>query len=335
MATLRIGIAHGPEDIPEAPARARRPRRKGDAQEIAEVLTRAGHETFPLVVDGSRECLKRLAGAEADLIFNLVEGFGDDDTKEPHVAAYYDLVGLRYTGSGPRGLALAMDKALAKKVFAFHHVPTPMFATVFRGRTDWAHDIEFPVIVKPMREDGSIGIGFSALANSIKELMERIDGLHADFDHPVLIEQYIEGREIYVGVIGNARAVALPPVELDLSHLPEGTPRIAGTEVKWEERTQAYRGSKVRVPDDLPDKVVTAVQEGALTVFHALHLRDYARFDFRVTPDHKAYLIEANPNPYLHSGGEFIKAARASGRTHPETILEIVELAQARYHSPG
>ncbi len=335
MATLRIGIAHGPEDIPEAPARARRPRRKGDAQEIAEVLTRAGHETFPLVVDGSRECLKRLAAVEADLVFNLVEGFGDDDTKEPHVAAYYDLVGLRYTGSGPRGLALAMDKALAKKVFAFHHVPTPMFATVFRGRTDWAHDIEFPVIVKPMREDGSIGIGFSALANSIKELMERIDELHADFDHPVLIEQYIEGREIYVGVIGNARAVAFPPVELDLSHLPEGTPRIAGTEVKWEEGTRAYRGSKVRVPDDLPDKVVTAIQEGALTSFHALHLRDYARFDFRVTPDHKAYLIEANPNPYLHSGAEYIKAARASGRTHPETILEIVELAQARYHPPG
>ncbi len=335
MATLRIGIAHGPEDVPETPARARRPRRKGDVQEIAEVLARAGHETFPVLVDGSRECLKRLAGVEADLLFNLVEGFGDDDTKEPHVAAYYDLVGLRYTGSGPRGLALAMDKALAKKVFAFHQVPTPMFATVYRGRTDWAHDIEFPVIVKPMREDGSIGIGFSALASSIKELMERIDELHADFDHPVLIEQYIEGREIYVGVIGNARAMALPPVELDLSHLPEGTPRIAGTEVKWEERTRAYRGSKVLVPDDLSDKVVTAVQEGALTVFHALHLRDYARFDFRVTPDDKAYLIEANPNPYLHSGGEFIKAARASGRTHPETILEIVDLAQARYHSPG
>ena len=335
MATLRIGIAHGPEYVPEAPARARRPRRKGDVQEIAEVLARAGHDTFPVVVDGSRECLKRLAGVEADLIFNLVEGFGDDDTKEPYVAAYYDLVGLRYTGSGPRGLSLAIDKAVAKKVFAFHHVPTPMFATVYRGRLEWAHDVEFPVIVKPVREDGSIGIGFSALANSIKELMERIDELHADFDHPVLIEQYIEGREINVGVIGNARAVAFPPVELDLSHLPEGTPRIAGTEVKWEEGTRAYRGSKVLVPDDLPADVVAAIHQAALTCFQALHLRDYARFDFRITPKNKAYLIEANPNPYLYSGAEFIKGARASGRTHPETVLEIVELAQARYHSPG
>jgi D-alanine-D-alanine ligase len=124
-------------------------------------------------------------------------------------------------------------------------------------------------------------------------------------------------------------------VELDLSHLPEGTPRIAGTEVKWEERTRAYRGSKVLVPDDLPADTVTAIHQAALTCFQALHLRDYARFDFRVTPDHKAYLIEANPNPYLYSGAEFIKGARASGRTHPETILEIVDLAQARYHSPG
>lgn len=332
MAKLRIGIAQGPRDAAEKQTRARA-RRKSDVQEIAEVLTRAGHETFALIVDGSQECLKRLALAEADLVFNLVEAFGDDDTKEPHVAAYYDLIGLRYTGSGPRGLSIAMDKALAKKVLAFHGVRTPMFATVFRGRLDWAHDINFPVIVKPVREDGSIGIGFKAVAGSIKELMERIDELHADFNHPVLIEQYIEGREIYVGVIGNAQAEAFSPVELDLSHLPEGTPRIAGVEVKWQEGTRAYRGSKYRIPDDLSAEVVAATQQAALTSFQALQLRDYARFDFRVTPDNKAYLIEANPNPYLHSSAEFIKGARASGWSQPETILEIVELAQERYHS--
>jgi D-alanine-D-alanine ligase len=226
-----------------------------------------------------------------------------------------------------------MDKALAKKVLAFHGVRTPMFATVFRGRLDWAHDINFPVIVKPVREDGSIGIGFKAVAGSIKELMERIDELHADFNHPVLIEQYIEGREIYVGVIGNAQAEAFSPVELDLSHLAKGTPRIAGVEVKWQEGTRAYRGSKYRIPDDLSAEVVAATQQAALTSFQALQLRDYARFDFRVTPDNKAYLIEANPNPYLHSSAEFVKGARASGRSQPETILEIVELAQERYHS--
>ena len=299
------------------------------------MLRRAGHRTFRVVVDGSRRCLKRLAGLDADLLFNLVETFGGDDTKEPHVAAYYDLLGVPYTGSGPRGLVLAMDKALTKKVLGFHGVRTPMFATVFRGRLDWAHDIDFPVIVKPLREDGSIGIGFSALVGSIKELMERIDELHADFDHPVLIEQYVEGREIYVGVIGNARPDALPPVELDLSHLPRGTPRIAGMEVKWQEGSRAYRGSRFRLPVDLPGQVVRAIQAAALTSFQALQLRDYARFDFRLTAGNKIYLIEANPNPYLHSGAEFIKGARASGRTHPQTILEMVELALARYRSRG
>jgi D-alanine-D-alanine ligase len=147
----------------------------------------------------------------------------------------------------------------------------------------------------------------------------------------VLIEQYIEGREIYVGVLGNTGASAFPPVELDLSHLPEGTPRIASTEVKWQEGTRAHRGSKYLLPEDLPVEVVAQLQAAALTSFQALELRDYARFDFRLTSDNKAYLIEANPNPYLHSGADFIRGARASGRTHPQTVLEIVEVAFSRY----
>jgi D-alanine-D-alanine ligase len=329
VARLRIAIAHGPDDTPDRSGSRRRP--KSDVAEIAGVLRSAGHDIVRVVVDGTAACLRRLAALRCDLVFNLVEGFGDDDTKEPHVAAYYELLGLRYTGSGPRGLAVAMDKAITKKVLHFHGVQSPMFVTVFRGRLGWADDLRFPVIVKPGREDGSIGIGFGALAHSIKDLMERIDELHADFNHPVLIEQYIEGREIYVSVIGNATPEALPPVELDLSHLPKGTPRIASAEVKWQEGTRAYRGSRTRVPSDLAPPVVEAIQGAAVLAFRTLHLRDYARFDFRIAGDGTPYLIEANPNPYLHSTSEFIQAARASGRSHPETIREIVRLALARY----
>jgi D-alanine-D-alanine ligase len=264
------------------------------------------------------------------LIFNLVESFGDDNSKEPHVAAYYELLGLRYTGSGPRGLTLAMDKAVAKKILGFHKVASPKFAVSWRGRLDWdADDVEFPVIVKPLREDGSIGIGFNALTANIRELMQRIDELTGEFNGPILVEQYIEGREIYMGVVGNSPPEALPPVELDLSHLPKGTPKIAGTEVKWNEGTRAYRGSKVRIPK-LPKAVLETMERYALTAFQALGLRDYARIDFRLAQD-TVYLIEANPNPYLHSGAEFIRGARASGRTHPDVITEIVELARVRY----
>lgn len=330
MARLRIAIGHGADDAPR-PRRRARGTRKTDVEQIAAVLKKAGHDVVFVAVDGTRRCLTRLARVRADLLFNLVESFGDDDTKEPHVAAHYELLGLRYTGSGFRGLMLGMDKALAKKLLSFHGVRTPRFVTVFRGRLDWAHDVEFPVIVKPTREDGSIGIGFAAHVQNIKELMERIDTLQADFNQPVLVEQYVEGREIYVGVIGNASAKALPPVELDLSHLPTGTPKIAGSEVKWQEGTRAYRGSRFRLPTDLQSDVVDTMQAAAVTAFQVLQLRDYARFDFRLASDNTPYLIEANPNPYLHSGAEFMRGARASGRTHPETILEIVELALGRY----
>ncbi len=325
MPQLRIAITHG-TDSPPLPRR-----RKSDIQEITEVLQRAGHEVVSVPVDGSRASLGRLAELEADLLFNLVEGFGPDDTKELHVAAYYELLGLRYTGSGPRGLGVAMDKALTKKVLQFHEVLTPRFVTVHRGRLEWAHDIEFPVIVKPLREDGSIGITFGAVVNSIKEMMERIDELHADFDHPVLIEQYIEGQEIYVGVIGNDKPEAFPPVELTLDHLPPGTPRIASVEVKWDATSPAHRGSRYQVPANLPEPVTEALQLAAVLSFQVLALRDYARFDFRVTPGRQVYFIEANPNPYLHSSADFMKGADASGRTQSATILEIVDLALRRY----
>ena len=144
---------------------------------------------------------------------------------------------------------LAQDKAIAKKIFAFHGIHTPVFAKCYRGRLDFSHDLQFPVIVKPAREDGSIGIEFSAVVNSIRELMERMDWLHANFDSPVLIEEYIEGREMYVGVLGNDKPEALPVVELDLSKLPDGTPRIAAAEVKWGKGTKAYRDTKSAIAD--------------------------------------------------------------------------------------
>jgi len=326
---MKIVVTHGADESVDLP-KGRRPAKKTDVQEVADILRRADHDVSGLAIDGTPECLRALTQQKPDLIFNLVESFGEDNTKEPHVAAYYDLLGLPYTGSGPRGLTLAMDKAVAKKILGFHNVVSPKFAVFWRGRLDWdAHDVDFPVIVKPLREDGSIGIGFNALVANIKELMERIDELTREFSGPVLIEQYIDGREIYMGVIGNSPPEALPAVELDLSHLPPGTPKIAGTEVKWNEGTRAYRGSKVRIPK-LPTAVRETMERYALTAFQALGLRDYARIDFRLAKD-TVYLIEVNPNPYLHSGAEFIRGARAAGRTQRDMISEIVELARVRY----
>jgi D-alanine-D-alanine ligase len=300
-------------------------------EEVVDALGKLGHEAQLYVLDGSIKGLHGLAKLDGDLIFNLAESFAGNDTADYCIAAYLELLGKPFTGSGSHGLLYAQDKALAKKILEFHGIHTPVFAHSFRGRLDFSHDLAFPVIVKPAREDGSIGIEFNAVVNSIRELMERIDWLHANFNSPVLIEEYVEGRELYVGVLGNDNATALPPIELDLSRLPEGTPRIAGAEVKWGKGTVAYRDTKSAVAEDLPDDTVTLLQSTALAVYQALELRDYARIDMRLRPDGRVAVIEANPNPWLTSRAEFAMAARKAGRTYNQLIGEIVELALARY----
>ena len=299
--------------------------------EVADTLGKLGHEAALHVLDGSIKSLHALAKMDCDLVFNLSESFGGNDTADYCIAAYLELVGKRITGSGSHGLLYGQDKAVAKKILEFHGIDTPVFARSFRGRLDFSHDLEFPVIVKPAREDGSIGIEFNAVVSSIRELMERIDWLHANFDSPVLIEEYVDGREMYVGVIGNDNPTALPVIELDLSKLPEGRPRIAGAEVKWGIGTRAYRDTKSAVAEDLTEETAALLQQTAVAVFQALELRDYARIDMRLRPDGRVAVIEANPNPWLASKAEFALAARKSGRNYTQLIEEIVDLALARY----
>jgi D-alanine-D-alanine ligase len=211
---------------------------KTDREEIFEALQKLGHEPSYFELDGRPQSLHSLSRCDADLIFNLTESFGGDDTKEMNVLAYVDLLGLRYTGAGPHSLFMSQDKAIAKKIFAFHEIKTPFFATSYRGRIEHAHDISFPLIVKPSWEDGSIGIDAGSVVRNIKEMMERVEYIQDEFDSPALIEEYIEGREIYAGVLGSyERARVLPLIELDLSRLPEGTPKIASYDVKFEKNT--------------------------------------------------------------------------------------------------
>jgi D-alanine-D-alanine ligase len=299
-------------------------------EEVADALVKLGHEPVMYEIDGTVKSLLGLARVDCDLVFNLVESFADDDTADFKIAGFLELLGKKYTGSGTHGLMLAQDKAVAKKIFAFHGIHTPTFAKSFRGRLDFSHDLEFPVIVKPAREDGSIGIEFSAVVNSIRELMERMDWLHANFDSPVLIEEYIDGREMYVGVLGNDKPEALPVVELDLSKLPDGTPRIAAAEVKWGKGTKAYRDTKSAIATDLIEETTATLQQTAVAAYQALELRDYGRVDMRLQPDGRVHVIEVNPNPWLSSRAEFAMAARKSGRTYNQLIEEIIELTSSR-----
>jgi len=322
-----------PEKAPKSKGRTPRKKKKEkhDREEIFDALTKLGHEPVYQVVDGRDQSLIALARADADVFFNLTESYAGDDTKDMNLAAYLDLLDKPYTGAGPHALYLAQDKALAKKIFAFHSIRTPFFATSYRGKLDHSHDIAFPLIVKPCSEDGSIGIDMGSVVGSVKELMERIHYIHEEFDAPALIEEYIEGREIYAAVLGNESPEVLPMVELDLSKLPEGTPKIAGKEVKWEKDTEHYRVTKSAPAEDLDEETAQRLSETALAAYQALKLRDYGRIDMRLTPKGEVYVIEANPNPWLSSGAEFHMAARKAGRTYTQLIGEIIDLARARY----
>jgi D-alanine-D-alanine ligase len=338
MGTLKVVVLYDrweePEDAAASAEKAPLTRtldKKEVEDEVAETLGKLGHDATLHLLDGSVKSLNAVAKIECDLIFNLAESFAGNDTADYCIAAYLELLSKKYTGCGSRGLLYCQDKGVAKKILEFHGIHTPVFARSYRGRLDFSHDLEFPVIVKPAREDGSIGIEFNAVVSSIRELMERIDWLHANFDSPVLIEEYVEGREMYVGVIGNEHPEALPVIELDLSRLPEGTPRIAGAEVKWGKGTRAYRDTKSAVAEGLPEETAAVLLQTAVAVYQALELRDYGRIDMRLRPDGRVAVIEANPNPWLASKAEFAMAARKSGRNYTQLIEEIVELALARY----
>jgi len=320
-----------PEKKPVRGKRRKKKREKADREEIFEALGKLGHEPFYQVLDGAEKTLVALARLDADLVFNLTESYAGDDTMDMNIAAYLELLDCRYTGAGPHALYLAQDKALAKKIFAFHGIKTPYFATSYRGKLDHSHDISFPLIVKPTSEDGSIGIDTGSVVESIKELMERIHYIQEEFNSPALIEEYIEGREIYAAIIGNESPEVLPMVELDLSKLPKGTPKIAGKEVKWDKETEAYKVTKSAPAEDLEESTIKRLSETALSVYQALKLRDYGRVDMRLTKKGEVFVIEANPNPWLASTAEFVMAAKKAGRSYTDLIREIVDLARARY----
>jgi D-alanine-D-alanine ligase len=305
-------------------------------EQIETALRAQDHTCRRLVVDDSVEPLvSSLTNDRPDLIFNLAESFAGRSALESNVAALLNLLGLRYTGSSPAGLIMAGDKTLTKKVLSFHGILTARFATVFRGAVDWAGDISFPLILKPPQEDASLGITQKSIVNDVQELLQTISSLQTEYQGPVLAEEFIDGREFYIGVLGNSDAQALSLMELDFSGYPEGMPKIASWEAKWgdegDEKGAEFEGTKSVFPVDVPDELAERMQKVAVESFHALRLRDYARVDLRVNAKEEIYVIEVNPNCYLEKSAEFATAAEKGGIEYSALIARIAELASARY----
>jgi D-alanine-D-alanine ligase len=311
-------------------------------EQVAGTLETLDHEVTRIpVADDIAPVIDALRRARPELVFNLTESFDGISSQDSSLAALLNLLGLRYTGSSPSGLMVAGDKSLTKKVLSFHGIQTPKFATVFRGAVDWAGDIQFPLIVKPPQEDASIGITNGSIVHDLRELFGKIDSLQTEFRSPVLLEEFVEGREYYVGILGNMNARALPIMELDFSGLPVGAPKIASWEAKWgadgsgagagADASAEFAGTKSVFPTDLDEALVERIQQTAINAFEALRLRDYARIDMRVREDGEIYVIEVNPNCYLERSAEFATSAAKDGVNYHSLIAQIAEFATARY----
>ena len=325
---MKVALLHTKDalDPPEDPVLA----------QLEHALRAGGHEPRRVVVDSNVEPVVRtFVDDRPDLVFNLAESFAGKSALESNIAALLNLLDLRYTGSSPAGLLVAGDKTLSKKVLQFHGIRTPEFATVYRGAVDWAGEVQFPLIVKPPQEDASLGITQKSIVHDVKELLEKIAELQSEYQQPALAEQFIVGREFYVGVLGNANARALPVIELDFSKYPTDRPRIASWAAKWgdegDEKGAEFEGTESVFPENLADDLKERLQKAAVDAFHALRLRDYARVDMRVNEAGDVYVIEVNPNCYLEAKSEFARAAEKDGLSYDALIAQIVELAGARY----
>ena len=329
---MNVALLHGADAVetPEDPV----------LSQIESALRALEHDPIRIAVDADiGPVITALHAAKPAIVFNLTESFDGKSALDSNLAALLNLLGLRYTGSSPSGLMLAGDKGLTKKVLSFHKILTPQFATAFRGALDHVGDLKFPLIVKPPQEDASIGITSKSVVRDIRELLGTMDSLQREFQAQVLVEEFIEGREFYVGLLGNVSPTPLPVVELDFSAFPADTPRVASWEAKWGEggtgaegETGAeFTGTKSVFPTDVPEELLERMQKVAVESFNALRLRDYGRVDLRVTPAEEIYVIEVNPNCYLEKTAEFSRAAEQAGIGHDALIGRIIELAQARY----
>jgi D-alanine-D-alanine ligase len=305
--------------------------------QVARALKQGGHAVSLLGVHGDLNRLRTgLLRRKPDLVFNLMETFGDTQLGAVGLVGFLYLLGIPYTGGGPGEFYVQEDKALTKKLLAFDGVKYPDFA-VFTRESDLetGGSLRMPLFVKPLRMDASIGIDSGSLVKSAREMMERVLMIHDKVHDAALVEEYVEGREFYVGVLGNAEPQAFPPIEMDFSGMPEGAPRVLDAKAKWDEASPEYQGTRA-VLADVPDEVRARLQKTALDAYRALRVRDYGRIDLRLTETGEAYVIEVNASCYLEQSGEFATAAAAAGIDYPTLVDRIAELALERYaHRTG
>jgi D-alanine-D-alanine ligase len=301
------------------------------ADRIVEALRTGGHQASVLAVENPRHLITSLSRRNPDLVFNVLEELGPTRFGAVAVAGLIEILGRPYTGGGPGELYLGQDKALTKRLLHFDGIRYPAFAVFAPGdEPEVPGDLKMPLFVKPLAMDASIGIDAKAVVRTAAELRERVRRIHSSIGDSALAEEFIDGREFYIGVIGNAQPLALPPIEVDFSGLPADKPRIMDRKAKWSPRSAEFRGTSADVAEGLPKKLADELKHVAITAYQACRVRDYGRVDLRMTPDGEIFVIEVNASCYLDPDCLFASAAEAAGLSYVELINRIAGLAAER-----
>ncbi len=294
------------------------------AQDVLSALTDLGYMSFLFPLrDNIGKFMHWLQDAKPDLIINLCEGFKGIPQLEPNVAAVYELLGIVYTGNNSKVLGICQDKYMTKTILNSYGLPTPRCLLI--NSTDQIAEMEFPVIVKPNNEDGSLGVGINAVIFNKEELRERVERIINNYEQPALVEEYIAGREFNIAIYDTFEPIALPASEIDFSGMPDGTPNICSYEAKWYEDSVLFIGSPPICPARVDHYLMEKLQQTALEAFQVLGCRDYARVDFRVADDGTIFILEVNPNPDISRSAGYARALAAAGIDYQDFWQNIIE----------
>ncbi|HEX7416915.1 MAG TPA: hypothetical protein VF315_02580 [Steroidobacteraceae bacterium] len=296
--------------------------------DVMSTLKKSGHEVLCVgVLDTLTELRAAIADWKPGVVFNLLEEFDGMAAYDQHVVAFLELLRQPYTGCNPRGLLLSRDKSLCKQLFAYHRIPTPQF-TVFRRRVKFRipKRVKFPLFVKSTTEDASLGIAQASVVEDAAKLAERVAFVHEQIGSDALVEEYIAGRELYIGMLGNSRLTRLPVWEMGFGSMPDSLSAIATRKVKWDKRYQARYGITTRAAVDLAPPVLAQLDRLSRRIYRALGLSGYARMDFRLRADGGIYVLEANANPNLAADEDFAESARAAGLPYDELLERLLTL---------
>jgi D-alanine-D-alanine ligase len=296
--------------------------------DVVSTLEELGHEVHSLGVGSDLGVIRdAIEERKPHVTFNLLEDFHDVPIFDQNVVSYLELLRMAYTGCNPRGLMLARDKALSKKVLIYHRIPVPDFAVIRRGRAAVRPKrLTFPLIVKSLVYEGSLGISQASVVEDDQKLEQRVRFVHDNLESDALVERYIEGRELYVGILGNERLQVFPVWELRFTKMPEEAWRIATGSVKWSRAYQERHGIETDEASTLSDATRERIQHVCKRVYRILGMSGYARMDVRMEPNGKLYVLEANPNPHLGYGEDFAESAERAGVSYEELMQRILNL---------